>query len=177
MRHARKGSLDSHLDYHVNDGKSLDFIADESIDFVFSFDSLVHAEAEVFQAYLAQLAIKLKPNATGFIHHSNLASYLDPVTKELPAGFENKHWRATSMSAKVFEEYSEQVHLQCISQEEVNWGGEALNDVFSVFTRKGSTWSRDRRLQNPQFMNEANYIARLASLYSVRLSKVAYDGS
>ena len=34
----------THITYHVNDGKSLAMIADESIDFAFSFDSLVHAE-------------------------------------------------------------------------------------------------------------------------------------
>lgn len=37
---------ESHITYHVNDGKSLAMIADNSIDFVFSFDSLVHAEAQ-----------------------------------------------------------------------------------------------------------------------------------
>src|SRR5215467_3632117 len=152
----RRFSRDSHIAYHTNDGKSLSFIPDDSIDFVFSFDSLVHAEADVIEAYLRQLATKLKSSGTGFIHHSNLASYVDPLTKGLPPGFENKHWRSTSMSAKVFEEYSDAVNLQCISQEEINWGGETLNDVFSVFTRKESNWFRPNRLlQNPQFMSEA----------------------
>ena len=66
---------DSHISYFVNDGKSLAMIQDKSIDFVFSFDSLVHAEAEVIEAYLNQLAIKLQPNGIGFIHHSNLGKY------------------------------------------------------------------------------------------------------
>ena len=51
-----------HITYHVNDGKSLSMIADGSIDFVFSFDSLVHAEADVIETYLNQLARKLKAN-------------------------------------------------------------------------------------------------------------------
>ncbi|MBA2524584.1 MAG: class I SAM-dependent methyltransferase, partial [Pyrinomonadaceae bacterium] len=46
----------SHITYYVNDGKSLDMIADQSIDFVFSYDSLVHVEADVIEAYLSQLA-------------------------------------------------------------------------------------------------------------------------
>src|SRR5262245_15107578 len=37
---------ETHLTYHVNDGKSLAMIPDYSIDFVFSFDSLVHVEAD-----------------------------------------------------------------------------------------------------------------------------------
>ena len=66
---------DSHINYYVNDGKSLAMIQDKSIDFVFSFDSLVHAEAEVIEAYLNQLAMKLSQNGIGFIHHSNLGKY------------------------------------------------------------------------------------------------------
>src|SRR3954454_17573590 len=59
------------ISYHVNDGRSLEMVEDHSVDFVFSFDSLVHAEADVIDAYLGQLARKLTPNGAGFIHHSN----------------------------------------------------------------------------------------------------------
>jgi len=61
----------SHIQFHVNDGKSLEVIDDNSIDFVFSFDSLVHAEADVVEAYLSQLSRKLKPGGVGFIHHQS----------------------------------------------------------------------------------------------------------
>jgi hypothetical protein len=152
----------------VNDGRSLDFIADESVDFAFSFDSLVHAEVDVIRDYLAQLSAKLKVNGIGFIHHSNLASYRDPVTKELPAGFENRHWRATSMSAEIFNECGEAADLRCVTQEKINWGGEELIDVFSTFTRNESVWSRlNRILENSQFMDEAYLLKRLSRLYSV----------
>src|SRR6476620_7829470 len=43
----KRFSSSSHITYHVNDGRSLEIIPDESIDFVFSFDSLIHAEADV----------------------------------------------------------------------------------------------------------------------------------
>src|SRR5437879_6478092 len=62
----------SHITYHVNDGTSLSMIPDGSLDFVFSFDSLVHAEADVIAAYIRQLAKKLAPNGVGFLHHSNI---------------------------------------------------------------------------------------------------------
>jgi ubiquinone/menaquinone biosynthesis C-methylase UbiE len=71
----RRFANESNISYYVNDGKSLDMIADRSIDFVFSFDSLVHAQADVMEAYVKQLAVKLKPSGQGFIHHSNLGSY------------------------------------------------------------------------------------------------------
>jgi SAM-dependent methyltransferase len=65
----------SHIDYHVNDGRSLDMVLDHSVDLVFSFDSLVHSEADVMDGYLQQLARKLRPDGIGFIHHSNIGEY------------------------------------------------------------------------------------------------------
>jgi hypothetical protein len=59
----------------VNDGKSLAMVEDRSVDFAFSFDSLVHVEADVIAAYLNQLGKKLKPGGFAFFHHSNLESY------------------------------------------------------------------------------------------------------
>ena len=77
--HCRKRFADlDHITYHVNDGRSLAMIEDESIDFVFSFDSLVHVELDVLEAYLAQLGAKLRPGGAGFIHHSNAGSYRRP---------------------------------------------------------------------------------------------------
>ena len=43
---------DDRITYHVNDGMSLAMIDDESVDLAFSFDSLVHANAEVLASYL-----------------------------------------------------------------------------------------------------------------------------
>lgn len=66
---------ESHIRYYINDGKSLSMIEDNSIDFVFSFNSLVHAEAEVISAYISEISRKLSANGVAFIHHSNLESY------------------------------------------------------------------------------------------------------
>ena len=80
------------ITYHVNDGVSLSMIADESVDFAFSFDSLVHAEMDVIGSYVAQLAKKLKPNGVGFFHHSNMGSYYSRWEGKLPANISNPHW-------------------------------------------------------------------------------------
>src|SRR4029078_6736404 len=61
-----------HARFEVGDGKSLPFVDDASIDFAFSFDSLVHADAEAMRGYLGELARTLRPGAHGFIQHSNL---------------------------------------------------------------------------------------------------------
>ena len=153
-----------HLTFHLNDGKSLDMIASDSIDFVFSFDSLVHADADVIQSYLRHIATKLKPNGVGFVHHSNLWHYprLLRVLGRLP--YKMVHlvteksmigalqWRSWDTSAEVVETYSQEVGLQCISQECVTWGGNILLDCFSTFVRKESSMARsNRRFENSSF--------------------------
>ena len=66
---------DLHLRFFVNDGKSLAMVEDRSVDFAFSFNSLVFVEADVIAAYLNQLGKKLKVGGFAFLHHSNLESY------------------------------------------------------------------------------------------------------
>ncbi|MGH8285160.1 MAG: methyltransferase domain-containing protein [Steroidobacteraceae bacterium] len=171
---------ESHMTYHVNDGKSLAMTADNSIDFVFSFDSLVHAEADVVAAYLAQLARKLKPDGVGFIHHSNIGEYKKAFAVfnilKRPSGLrqilrnlgvlDRDSWRAFSMTAALFERLCEQAGLQCISQELVNWRGTRLIDAFSTFTRQGSRWARPNRVyRNRDFMSRARQEARISKLY------------
>jgi hypothetical protein len=70
---------DAQVRCFVNDGKSLAMVEDGSIDFAFSFDSLVHVEADVIAAYLNQLGKKLKPVGFAFLHHSNLESYRSSI--------------------------------------------------------------------------------------------------
>jgi 2-polyprenyl-3-methyl-5-hydroxy-6-metoxy-1,4-benzoquinol methylase len=173
---------DSHIEYHVNDGKSLAMIPDNSIDFVFSFDSMVHAEADVLETYLAQIATKLTPNGVGFIHHSNLGQYqpalaaIDLIPSELkaeivnPVLLEPTHWRAGSMTAQLFTDYCDRANLQCINQELVNWGNDGLLiDSFSIFTPKNSTWTRDNHvIENLEFMKEADLIKKRSHLYTTK---------
>ena len=58
--HCRERFADaSNIEYHVNDGRSLEMVPDDSIDFAFSFDSLVHVQTDVLASYLQQLSQKL----------------------------------------------------------------------------------------------------------------------
>lgn len=157
-------------------------IPDQSIDFVFSFDSLVHAEADVFEAYIVQLADKLKPNGVGFIHHSNLGAYrfYYSMKRMIPRGrgllwkmglLDNDGLRAISMSADLFESCARRVGLQCIRQEIINWSSKRLIDCLSTFTPSGSKWARPNAanvpnviVKNPDFMKEAEQIRTLSRL-------------
>lgn len=122
-----------HIDYHVNDGRSLAMVQDGSVDFAFSWDSMIHVEEDVIRAYLEQLARKLVPGGVGVLHHSNLDAYRDRGTGELTIG--NEHWRASSMSAAKFRAICRSVGLRCTVQELIPWGGPDFIDCLSVFRR------------------------------------------
>jgi SAM-dependent methyltransferase len=179
----------NHIHFYVNDGSSLAVVPDGSVDFVFSFDSLVHAEKDVLESYLLQLAVKLNPNGVGFFHHSNIGAYpgrlaILKACQQLPVSI-RKHilredrverllsinsggLRAASMTAGLFREYCGRAGLRCVSQELINWvSGKCLIDAISVFTRRGSQWDKEYVcLENDKFVESAILTGRLARLYS-----------
>ncbi len=152
-----------HITYHVNDGLSLECVSPHSVDFAFSYDSLVHAEAAVLQSYLRQLAEKLTPDGVGFFHHSNLAAIVEPAPGEPPPDI---HWRAHDMSAARFVEFCSEAGLLCVAQELIDWGGTPRLDCFSVFTLPGSRFARPlRTIETPTFMAEAARLRTIAEVY------------
>ncbi len=174
----------SHISYFVNDGKSLDMIRDGSVDFVFSFDSLVHADESVMKAYIAQLPRILKNNGAAFIHHSNLGEYsyylsiqkipkLLGLLRRLCILEKNLHWRDFTVTAKKVEQYAKEHGLRCISQEVVTWGTKrALIDCMSTIVKKDSPLSRDNRIfRNTSFIREMRYLSKLSQLYGIILKK------
>ncbi len=155
----------SHIKYFINDGKSLDMIADNSIDFVFSWDSLVHAESDILFSYLKYLSVKLKHGGFGFIHHSNMGSFKDPKTGELTV--KNPHWRASSMTSEIFRDHCDAVGLECVAQENVAWGGKVLHDCFSLFTRHVTKNNiKTVIFENVGFMSEAHNMKKISELYN-----------
>jgi SAM-dependent methyltransferase len=159
---AERFAGDERVKLHVNDGTSLAVAADRSVDLVFSFDSLVHAEHDVIAGYLVEFARVLADDGVAFIHHSNMGSYA-PGTYDPHA----IHWRATSVSAALVEGCARAAGLRCISQEKVSWGhGQALNDCFSVIVRAGSRWDRENVVvDNMAFGQEIGAAATIAGLY------------
>lgn len=140
----------NHIEYHVNDGRSLDMVEDGSVDFVFSWDSLIHVEEDVIAAYLEQLARKLTPGGTGFLHHSNLGEYRDMTTGELT--IDNEHWRAVGMSAERFRSLCREFGIRCVIQEIVPWSGTHFTDCFSMFAReRSSRFARPKVVRNDRF--------------------------
>ena len=167
----RRFGDDLRLSYHVNDGRSLAMIPDRSIDFVFSFDSLVHVPRDMVAAYVRQLADKLKDDGVGFIHHSNLGEYASSVAERLPRRarkflvkakvLDQDHQRAPDMTAELFRASCAEHGLTCLCQELINWRGRRLLDCFTTFARAGSKWAgASKIIRNPDFMREAERIRR-----------------
>jgi ubiquinone/menaquinone biosynthesis C-methylase UbiE len=173
--------------FEVNDGVSLPMVADASIDFAFSFDSLVHVELEVLSGYLDELARVLTSEGVSFLHHSNYGTYqrsaraLAPLQSSLdrlpvPARaallrtgtYRGAHWRAPSVTAARVAEACERKGLHCMGQELINWeGGIQLLDCLSVITRAGSHWDRSNTVvKNRLFRLEARAIRRSSSVYN-----------
>ena len=173
----RRFGVQQRFSYHVNDGTSLAMIPDRSIDFIFSFDSLVHVDQPTLETYVSQFAAKLKPRGVGFIHHSNLGEYAvgraeglpRPVRKLLTnASLLPPHrGRAPDMTAERFRSYCDRYGLECLAQEAVNWRARQLTDCFSLLALRGDAPKQQLRFtRNPYFMREAELIKRWAPNYN-----------
>lgn len=160
--------------YLVNDGRSLEMLQSQSVDFVFSFDSLVHCEVDVIAAYLGELNRVLKPSGSGFIHHSNLGSYRRTydLVQKLPDWIQKRlheheivnlmSWRARSMTAARFARLADAAGLHCVQQELVNWHSRMLIDCLSTINaRRCHPTVPLRVIRNFGFMREADDARRL----------------
>jgi SAM-dependent methyltransferase len=144
-----------------NDGKSLECAKDGSVDFLFSFDSLVHATRDVLAAYIPEILRVLSPNGAAFIHHSNWLEVGESLT--------NDHGRGTDVSADLVSEMVSASDGQVLIREKITWGhGDACIDCLTLFRRQGSE-SEPVLIENHEFMLEARNIRKFQSPYS-RLS-------
>ncbi|MGI9373993.1 MAG: class I SAM-dependent methyltransferase [Hyphomicrobiales bacterium] len=171
-----------HITFHLNDGRSLDMIADKSVDFIFSFDSLVHADLPTLKAYLSQFPRILSNNGVAFLHHSNLGEYeatysairkvpqLWPLLKRMGLVEKTLHKRDPGVRASDVKKLIEEQGMTCTSQEIVHWGTKRTYlDCFTTLSRNSSgnpiTGSHHR---NPNFMSEAEHLRQIAHLYTDR---------
>ncbi len=101
---------DCAMHYHVTGGDSLPFIGDESISFVYSFDSMVHFDKSIMLAYLREFARVMCPGATGYLHHSNYGAIAP-----------NSDWaknvgNRSDMTAELFRAFCDAVGLEVTGQ-------------------------------------------------------------
>jgi SAM-dependent methyltransferase len=138
--------------FHTNDGLSLAAVAGEQFDLVVSFDSLVHADMPVFEAYVPQILTLLKPGGVAFLHHSNLAAY--------PSVAEFQH-RSTSVSAERVAGLVAGHGGRVLVQELFNGGPAVGYDCFTLFGRaEEHAQVETRKLFNPGLMGREGEVAR-----------------
>jgi SAM-dependent methyltransferase len=169
----RRFAGDPRVRCFVNDGRSLSLFPSASIDFVFSFDSFVHVEPEIVEAYLRELATKLKLGGKGFIHHSNLGEYATSPRERLPHPIRKllvktkildwEHHRDPGMSAELFRKLCADCGLHCFHQELINWRGRRLIDCLSLFVRNGAK-VETKIVRNRNFMREAARIRQRSQM-------------
>ncbi len=168
------------IEYHVNDGKSLSMIADNSVDFLFSYDSLVHVDKETLASYIQQFKRILKPEGVAFIHHSNLKNHINKIDRpgvgtriKRLIGVENavnKGWRAPDVGYQDVLEICNDSGLKCLRQELTSW--EKTNNVMidcnSVICHEDHFPEEEYRLfENPDLIKNANYIKRINTYYEL----------
>lgn len=148
-----------HARFFTNDGCSLAAAEDRSIDLVFSFDSLVHAESDVMASYISDVLKKLAPGGVAFIHHSNLHAYGKSIGSQ--------HGRGFTVSADIVADLVTLNGGTVLIQEIVNWSEEHLIDCLTLFANRACYPSAQPiRLTNPLFMGEAKLIKHFQGPYS-----------
>lgn len=144
----------NNLKFHKNNGLDLRMIETGSIDFIFSFDSLVHADLYIMKSYLNEIKRVLNKNGAAFIHHSNLAKYTNNKNIQ-------EHVRARDVDFSIIKDYADHINLKCSLQEIVNWRNpkEYLIDCFSTFnSNDGSTTYN--LVKNDEFMKNTESLKK-----------------
>ncbi len=157
------------------DGTSLRGVADGSVDLVFSYDSLVHAETDAMKGYVRELARVLRPGGVAFLHHSNLGAHrryfgaLGHVPRgarralERLRAVDRDRWRAPSVDARWMRNAARREGLAVPLQECVPWRTRRAIDCFS-WLEKTDDHGATRVVVHHRFMDEAAVARHLASL-------------
>jgi SAM-dependent methyltransferase len=151
-----------HATFVKNDGLSLPGIENSSCDLVFSFDSLVHADFDVMQAYIPEILRVLSPNGVAFIHHSNLLAFHGSLGQP--------HARSLTVSADNVARAVELAGGSVLIQEVINWGSEHTHDCLTLFGRWSAN-SKPVRVDNPRFMDEALIVRDFQALWSKMIGR------
>jgi SAM-dependent methyltransferase len=159
---AVKSRFESSGKFHafVNDGYTLPTVADGSVDFVFSFGSLVHCEADVVESYVREIGRVLGGDGVAFLHHSNAG---DPHFK-----YEDSHNFARSVSAATVAKMAADCGLTATLQETMSWGTPVDQHLsaLTVLVRPRSRFDGEpRRFENDRLDGDAAYVERMSRLW------------
>jgi SAM-dependent methyltransferase len=109
--------------YYVTNGYDFQPVADDTLTFIYCFDSMVHFDSDVVRAYLRDARRVLRQGGRGFFHHSNYTQGYD--------WRRNPHSR-NFLSKQLFEHYALKEGLVVIRQKTINWGSAVGLDCLSL---------------------------------------------
>lgn len=161
-----------HLELFANDGRTLPMVEAESIDFAFSWDSLVHAAHDPMRSYVQELARVLKPGGAAFLHHSNFADCA--ASWPLEPGQRPPGNRGIDMSARAMRDDCRDAGLWCVAQELVPQARKGVfNDCQTLFV-KPTAEQRAAGLAETMVVQRDDYSAEMSV---IRMIARAYDPS
>jgi SAM-dependent methyltransferase len=106
--------------YHLTDGNGLSGIGDETMTFVYSWDSMVHFDKLVIRDYVFEIARVLKSGGSAFLHHSNYGTFAPN------SDWTKNHGSRSDMTAVLMREYADEaglkVKFQRLSGMSDGWG-------------------------------------------------------
>ena len=113
------------VEFHVNDGRSLEFVDDNTVDYIWSFDVFVHIEPTDVEAYVQEFQRILRNDGVAVIHHGIIGKTI----------FE---WRS-SLTLQAFTEILKKHNFELVRQFS-SWGDEnqfsvSASDVVSIFRK------------------------------------------
>ena len=118
------------IEYHVNNGKDLNMIQDNTISAIYCWDSAVHFDKIILKSYIHEFYRVLRFGGRGFIHHSNLGDNADKNIKKNPG------WRS-NMNKESFAEMCEANGLRILTQVNIPWG--SIVDCVTIFEKLHKT--------------------------------------
>lgn len=161
------------VNFIVNDGLTFSDIADKSIDFAFSFFSLVDADHTTMQSYIKELDRVLTQSGTAFIHHSNALQKSEE--KQNSSLMELvRRVRADDVNAEAIKSICKQHDLEPRIQECVSWiPGYPPVDCFTTLVRPNNIDVNNiGQFTNLDFEDEVSYgISNLQPIYQTSKSK------
>jgi ubiquinone/menaquinone biosynthesis C-methylase UbiE len=149
-------TLNNKANFILNDGRSLREVKDSSIDFVFSYDSLVHVNMDAIEGYLSEINRVLTDKGKAFIHHSNMGDYGEQEY--------NPHGRSPFVNSESVKESSYKNNLKVICQEKLAWKSETLNDCYTLLSK--SFIKQEEQIVNMEFDKETLRCKNFSNFYT-----------
>lgn len=161
------------VEFHLNDGLTLNAVEDNSIEFVFSFFSLIDADYRTIESYIKEIDRILTADGAAFIHHSNACPESENVMPE-HIWDQVRAVRAEDVNARLVSIITKECNLEPRIQECVAWVHKNfVLDCFTTLVRPSNTQIDSvGQFNNTDFDEEiCSGISNLSSVYGQKKVK------